>query len=267
MRKLTFVLMIASLVAVVAQAHVVTPRSGAAQILIPAAGSVTGAGGEVFRSDITLVNYRNTDQLVQLRWLPQGVSGVGIAPVQITMKAGTGIASEDFVTTVLQQSGLGAILITAYNSSGLLDFGANLQASSRIWSNQPGSATGTVSQTFPVLSTVDINSTPALAIMGVRRDTRYRLNVGIVNLDPTSAQLFRVAIGAGSTATEIANVPVEPFSMRQVAMNAVGGDPLQVLVSSVTNPTFSNWTAYASSVDNVTGDSWSAIGFVPKVAP
>ena len=266
MRRLTFVLSIVSFVAA-AQAQVITPRSGATQILIPAAGSVTGANGEVFRSDIILVNYRQTDQVVQLRWLPQGVSGVGIPPVQITMPAGTGISSEDFVTDIMKQTGLGAILITGFTSGGQLDFGANLAAAARIWSNQPGSATGTVSQTFPVLATVDISSSPALAIMGIRRDTRYRLNVGIVNLDPNSTQLFRVAIGAGNTATEVANVPVDPFSMRQVGMSSVGGDPLQVLVSSVTNPSFSNWTAYASSVDNVTGDSWSAIGFVPRLQP
>ncbi len=266
MRKLALMLMIVSFAAA-AQAQVIATRSGSAELLIPAAGTVTGANGEVFRSDITVVNYRNSDQIVQFRWLPQGMSGVDIPPVQITMPAGTGIVSEDFVTNILKQSGLGAILITGFNSNGLLDFNATLVASSRIWSNQPGSATGTVSQTFPVLSAVDINSSPALAILGVRNDSRYRLNVGIVNLDGSSTQVFRVAIGSGTNATVISGVPVEPFSMRQVPMSSNGSDPVQIIVTPVTNPTFANWTAYASSVDNVTGDSWSAIGFVPKVQP
>ena len=264
MRKLGFALLIVSFAAAL-QGQVITPRSGAPQILIPAAGSVTGANQEVFRSDITLVNYRSVDQIVQLRWLPQGTSGVGIAPVQVTLPAGSGIVSEDFVTDVMKQTGLGAILITGLTSGGILDFGANLVASSRIWSNQPGSS-GTVSQTFPVLSTVDINSNPALQILGVRSDSRFHVNVGIVNLDPTSTQTFRIAVGSGNTATGVQNVPVDPFSMRQVPMNSVAS-PLQIVITSLTDPTFSNWTAYASSVDNVTGDSWSQIGFVPRVAP
>ena len=264
MRKLIFVLMIVLMAAAV-HAQVITPTSGTQQILIPAAGSVTGANGQVFRSDINLVNFRASDQIVQLRWLPAGLTGVGIAPVQITMPAASGIASEDFVTNVLHQTGLGAILITGMTSNGQFDFGANLVATSRIWSNQPGSATGTVSQTFPVLSTADINSTPALEIMGVHNDSRYRMNVGIVNLDPNNTHIFRVAIGSGSNATSAVNVSVDPFSMRQVPMTGGAAEPLQILINDVTNPSFVNWTAYASSVDNVTGDSWSAIGFVPKV--
>ena len=266
MRRGTFGLLIV-LVAVAAHGQVIAVKSGSPQLLIPAAGAVMGANGQTFRSDIAVLNYRNEDQLVEFRWLPEGSSGVSVPPVQIMMKAGTGVSSEDFVTTILNQSGLGALLITGMNSSGFLDFGANLVASSRIWSNPPGSTVGTVSQTFPVLSTVDINSSPALAILGVRLDSRFRMNLGIVNLDPNSVETFRVVAGNSTSGTTTFNVQVQPFSMQQVNVPAGAGSPLQILITPLTNPSFSNWTAYASSVDNTTGDSWSAIGYVPKVAP
>jgi len=265
MRTATFLLVTIS---ITAHAQVITPRSGAPQILIPAAGFVNGANGEVFRSDIAVFNYRVVDQIVQFRWLPQGASGVDVAPVQITMRGLSGVSSEDFVTTILHQSGLGAVLITGMTSAGLQDSGANLVATSRIWTNQPGS-NGTVSQTLPILSTADMTSSSSLAIEGLRRDSRYRVNAGVVNLD-ASAHTFRIAIGTVMATQELVDVSVPPLSMRQVSLPGAASDPLQIFVTNLENvstPTVSNWTAYGSSVDNVTGDSWSAIGFVVKVFP
>jgi hypothetical protein len=269
MRTAALLLVTASLLTT-AQAQVIAPRSGAPQILIPAAGAVIGAGGEVFRSDISIFNYRSRDQVVQFRWLPQGVTGIGLSPVQITMRALTGLSSEDFVTTVLQQSGLGALLIKGVTRDGVQDSGANIVATARIWSNQPGSS-GTVSQTFPVLSTAEltVSSPYALGIQGLRRDSRYRLNVGVVNLD-MSTHAFRIVIGTLTNTQETMDVSVPPLSMRQVNMPGATSNPLQIFVTNLensTNQSTGDWTAYGSNVDNVTGDSWSAIGFVVKVFP
>ncbi len=247
--------------AIAAQAQLITERAGTPQLLIAAAGALSGANGTFFRSDITIINYRSdTDQIVRLQWLPQGGSSTGIAQKDITLSKLTGMSREDFVTDVLNQTGLGSILVTAMTSNGQFDTAGKLHATVRIWSNQPGLSSGTVSQTFPVIAVSDINSA-RLLIVGQRRDDRYRTNLGIVNLDP-QAQTFAITVQA-DLRSELLNVSVPPFSMQQVPLTGPGAANLQIAVTNV-SPGFqsSRYIAYGSTVDNITGDSWSSLGYV-----
>jgi len=248
--------------AAAAQAQLITERAGTSQLLIAAAGSLMGANGTFFRSDITIVNYRSdADQVVRFQWLPQGVTGTTITPVDMTLNKLTGFNSEDFVTNVLNQSGLGAILVTAVTPNGQLDVTGKLHATARIWSNQPGLSSGTVSQTFPIIAVADINSGPRLNIVGQRRDDRYRTNLGIVNLDP-QAQTFQITVQADSR-TELLNIPVPPLSMQQVSLTGPAAINLQLAVNNVSSGfQTSRYVIYGSTVDNVTGDSWSSLGYV-----
>src|SRR5438105_10010639 len=205
-RSLCFFL-ISIAIAGAALGQLTTQRAGTSQLLIAAAGSVVGLNGTFFRSDITIINYRTDAQTVRLNWLPQGTTGTGIAPVDITINAMSGISNEDFVTNALHQSGLGSILVTAITPDGQFDSLGKLHATSRIWSNQPGLSSGTVSQTFPIISVNDINST-RLLVLGQRRDDRFRTNVGIINLD-SQAQTFQVTVQADAR-TELSTVTVQP---------------------------------------------------------
>jgi len=237
----------------------VTPRFAASQILLPAAGATPGGNGTFFRSDVSIVNFREQAQRIVVQWLPQGTTGTAAQSREVTIPAQSGISSEDFVTSFLGQQGLGAILVSALNATGTVDNGALLHATARVWTNQPGS-TGTVSQTFPTVPTSSLSTTRA-TILGQRRDTRYRLNVGIVNLGPTS-QTYRIVV-SGSTPTLIAetvDVTVPSFSMVQTSLNgAAHAEFLQVDVVATSGG--SSWLTYGSSVDNTTGDSWSSLGF------
>lgn len=241
--------------------NLVVPIGGASQLLIPAAGSVQGANGTFFRSDINLINYTTHDQRVQLRWLPQGTTGNGIAVREVTINALSGFVSEDFVASVMQQSGLGSILVTGVTVDGGLDPTARLYATSRIWSNQPGLSSGTVSQSFPSIPTSSIAST-RLSLIGLRRDARYRLNVGIINLDPLNEQTFQIVAGSSTAGAEVTTVTVPPFSMVQSSLAGAPLSNLQVEIQNVSAGARTNsWAAYGSSLDNTTGDAWSEIGF------
>ena len=252
---ITFIII---LIGATASAQIVATRSTAAQFLIPAAGALDGSNGTFFRSDITMLNYRSTTQNIRLQWLPQTVTGVGVPETDITINASSGIASEDFVTNILHRSGLGAILVTGITAAGDFDPSAQLVATSRIWTVQPGSS-GTTSQSLPVVSTADISSTISV-VLGARRDSRFRVNVGIVNLS-NSQQRFQVA-SAGTNATDVQQVDVEAMSM--VLFRISGADsavPLQIQVSNISATARStSWIAYASSVDNITGDAWTTLG-------
>ena len=265
MRRALFTTIIILIVAAAASGQNVDTRTPQAQLLIPAAGAQAGSNNTFFRSDITLVNYRGISQRVRLQWLPQDVSGVGLSPVDITINGGSGIASEDFVTTVMQKTGLGAILVTGIDSGGEPDPQALLVATSRIWTPENGS-TGTQSQSLPsVIPAIIVSGN--VTILGARRDSRYRVNVGIVNLSST-AQTYQVTVG-GSFGTNVSQVSVPGMAM---TLNGVTGTasttPLQVQVLNVgTPPRSTSWVAFASSVDNITGDAWTMLGFSVGAPP
>jgi hypothetical protein len=248
-------LLLSLFLAVSVSANVMQPLEYHYQLLIPVAGSAQGANGTFFRSDINIINLRTMPQKVRLRWLPQGRSGADVAPIEFTIGASTGIFSEDFVGSNLNQTGLGAIQILAIREDGVADTAGRLYATSRIWTPVPGSATGTMSQTFPVLP-----PTPGVAqkwIFGLRRDTRYRLNVGIVNMSGVKQSYAVRTSGSTSAGGEATTVDVEPLSVSQVNVAGTDTGSFQVVIESLGGSPL--WEGWASSIDNVTGDAWSEV--------
>src|SRR5205085_12552305 len=139
----------------------------------------------------------------------------------LTITAQSGIRSADFVATYLNQSGLGAILMTGVTSSGAPDSSALLFVSSRIWTPQPGTS-GTTSQSLPAIPTNAINTQAAalFAVGGADNPSNYRQNVGIVNLDPTNAQTFLIALPTSIGPAQTTQVTVAPMSMQQIGVGS-----------------------------------------------
>jgi hypothetical protein len=262
MKRLTLILLLlAASTAVHAQLMAPAP-----QLLVPAAGSVQGSNGTFFHSDIAVYNYRDQNQLVAFRWIPRGVDGTSIAPKIMTINALSGIISEDFVASRLDQIGLGAILITALKQDSTPDPDARLVVTSRIWTPQPGS-NGTTSQTFPTIATANINSS-RVAILGQRISDQYRANVGIVNLT-ASPQTFDILQNSDDPtfAPVVQTVTLRPLSMDQISLLNTRATALQVRVIEKTPIDPRAWVTYGSSVDNVTGDSWSSLGVMVVQSP
>jgi hypothetical protein len=217
--------------------------------LIPAAGSVQGNFGTYFRSDVTLANRKTTPQIVSLAWIARGVNN-GASQVQsFTIPANTTVMEADFVSRILGKTGLGSIVVVARDSAGGIDTAARIDGFSRIWSTQPGSA-GTVSQNFPPVDTEDSLATSYG--YGMRQDAQFRSNAGFVNLYG-AGQSFTVAV-VGVNGTTSFQVAVQPYSMEQVALPSGNWGDLYIRVSSGANLNW--WSAYGTSVDNITGDGW-----------
>lgn len=233
--------------------------AAAQELLIPAAGAVQGIGGTFFRSDITLFNHHSTTQRVTLRWLPQ-VGGQTIPPLTFDISPSSAVSSEDFVTNVLHVSGLGSILVQPVDQNGNPVLGSGISATSRIWS--PGTnGNGTVSQSFPAIPTATVNSDQLLLVLGQRLDDRFRTNVGIVNLDPTQTLEFDIFQNTNDSRGSITtHVVVPPMTMQQIGLPFAAVPVLDIGVQVRTPANATKWIAYGSSVDNVTGDSWSNIG-------
>ncbi|MEA2489771.1 MAG: hypothetical protein QOH21_1563 [Acidobacteriota bacterium] len=246
-----------------------TPTTSGPRLVIPVAGAIAGSNGTFFRSDINVINFRNADQRVEMHWLPQGSSGDSVPDRTLNVGARSGFSSEDFVTNVLNQSGLGAIEIIAVTADGTPDPNGQLHATSRIWTPRPDGASGTLSQTFPALIVQNVANNIKW-IFGVRRDAdRYRLNAGVMN-NATVAQRFRITtVGSQTGAGESTEIDVPARAIQQINLPGTSNGTFQVIVQNIsTNGIGTSWQAWASSVDNITGDAWSQVAFpAPSTAP
>lgn len=254
----SLLLALSLLVASTAAADLIVPQTSSARILIPVAGDAPGQNGTHFRTDMTIVNLRDTAQRVMLLWYPQGrEEGDGIVQRVITINARSGFSSVDFVRTVLFQGGIGAIDLRGVDEENDPDPQARLHATVRVWTPQPNVPNGTMSQTVAAIIPTGTGRF-AQSVFGMRRSEQFRLNVGVVNPVANAAR-FRISVLTTSGARETRELDLGSFSMTQVQMPGLS-EVVQVLIENLTSPN-SYWEGWASSVDNVTGDAWSQMAF------
>ena len=227
-------------------------------LLFPAAGNARGAGGEFFRSDVTLISFRPDEHqhLVAL-WLQNGVDTDDPPAVELTLEPDTYYTFTDFVGVFLErQNQLGSILIIPIDDAGEVDFAdVAIDGYSRIWTNQPN-ATGTVAQPFEATDPFSFYVFETATIMGLRHDSQYRSNYGIVNVDnvPHTFTVFFL----GENAQNQLTITIPAGGMIHQAIPAGNYGPL-VIEIEVDEPE-APWIGYGTSNDNITGDGWVSIG-------
>ena len=240
------------------RANAVTDARSARLLLIPAAGNARGAGGEFFRSDVTLISYNTTEhQHVIALWLQNGANTDDPPAVQLDLDPETYYTYTDFVGLVLKrQNELGSILIVPIDDAGDIDFGgAAIDGFSRIWTNQPN-ATGTVSQPFEAVDPYSWQVFETASIMGLRQDAQYRTNFGISNVDD-EAHTFVVRFFSDTVLNErTIVVPAGGMIHQSIPAGNYGNLVIEVTVDDPIAP----WVAYGTSQDNTTGDGWVSIG-------
>lgn len=226
------------------------------QFLIPVGGNVAGANGEHFRTNLTIVNYRNTAQTVDVAFLPQ--TG---APVSTRLEIPylTNLTFVDIVGAHLGASGLGALVVTAIQPSGDADTSAMIDGNARIWTPQRNGIGELSSYVGGQLLHGWRNNSPAY-IHGTRRTSQFRTNYGIVNLDLRNARSFRVIVNSGLGRYE-ETVELRPFSMVQRPVSGTYGD-LSIYVEPL--GAGGPWHAYGTSTDNVSGSTWVVPGMQPR---
>jgi len=233
-------------------------------VLIPAAGSVQGSGGTFFRSDITFVNWNENSQRVLVLWMPNGASAPQTFSTTLPGDRPP-FTVNDFVGTTLHLGGLGALFFIPVDSAGNADGNAAIDVFSRIWTPQPN-ATGTVSQPFPGVDPDNLTGDYEAFILGLRQDSAYRTNFGVVNLNTFPVKflvtVFPESAAPGTQLQEI-SFTLQPLSMLQQGLSpstlySTGVNRLAEVDQNVPNNNQS-WAAYASSTDNITGDGWVSI--------
>ena len=200
---------LAVLVAAAASGQLVALRPSTQQFLIPAAGAQAGNGGTFFRSDITIVNYRTADQRIRLQWLPQDVSGGGGAAVEIDHRRDLGHRQRRLRDQ--RDAEVGTRRDPRHRDRRQRPTGLGRAARRHVAHLDSAAGDGgTTSQSLPSIATIDISSS-TVSILGARRDSRYRTNVGIVNLS-ADVQTFQVVV-FGSSGTDVRQIDVQPMSM------------------------------------------------------
>jgi hypothetical protein len=229
------------------------------QLLYPIAINAPGKNGTFYKTDYFVINERPFDQDVLIGFLPAGVSAAGTSAQRFMLRASTAYAITDFLGTGtgrLNKSGVGSLLLTAVMSgTNTIDTGGLVFGASAIWTNQPGS-TGTTSFYSPAVSPGIVHGSSSALAAGIRQNTNFRSNFGVVNLDIFSAHTFTVdVLGGGSPARVMVTVP--PLSMQYAAVPDITPSDTGYIVLKFT-PTIGfdfQWNSFGTTADNITGDA------------
>jgi len=226
-------------------------------IFIPAAGSLQGNFGTFYKSDVMVANYRNQVQKVRVRWIPQGGSGFSTTVQYFNIPANTAVNMADAVGQYMHYSGLGSLEIVArLADDSSIDLNAKIDAFSRIYTPQPNTTLGTVSQNFGGSGIFQIEGSGQGFALGLRQDASYRTNIGILNADFSNPHTWTVQV-VGTNGSTSFTVTVPAFSMIQTNLPSGNYGNLYVIFTPPNDVTDTDsWTAYASSTDNGTGDGW-----------
>lgn len=245
---------------------IVENRSSRA-VVIPAAGNASGAGGEHFQSDVTLVNYNDQDQNVVVVWVPNG--NPDAADFYLTsIPARPPFTVRNFVGEQLGTTGIGSLTFIPVTATGDFDPNGALDAYSRIWTPQPNNPRGgSVSQPFAGVDFLFMHGEYEAIILGLRQDADFRTNFGIVNNSDVDITFLLTVIPDATASGELpqrtVTVPSGGMILQSIPAGSFG--PLSLLVNvteDIANDDFA-WIAFASSTDNVTGDGWVSLGAKP----
>jgi photosystem II stability/assembly factor-like uncharacterized protein len=231
--------------------------TGNSMVILPIAGTVTGALGTVYTTDITLANGRDSAQDVIVSWLSQ--AGGNVTSFHLTLPPSSDATTNGVLTIpdfvgAFGISGVGSLVIAGVDSKGDPDPSATITASADIWSHPPD-------QRAPFAQTVSASPRQAALahtqaeITGLQQDAAFRTNVGVANLSAqTHSYLLTVS---GERTTNAFAMTIPPFSSSQLSLPA--GD-YGALTITITADASTDWVAYGSTIDRATGEARTIAG-------
>lgn len=148
-------------------------------LFLPVLSKVTGRGGALFESDLTVANASDEPALVTVTFWERGRDNTTGAP-----RAFIGLAARE---TRRIEDALGALfgLVETYGAARL-ESSAPFVASERISTVSP-TTPGTVGQQVDPIPSDGF--APRASILGLRQDTAFRSNVGLVNPSDATASI------------------------------------------------------------------------------
>jgi hypothetical protein len=220
-------------------------------LLIPVVANLPGVNDTFWRSDINVLNVGASDTSIRLQVFPEIIAGVPAFETAITGPIMLAAGQQLTFTNVLQTH------FALLNTKGALWIGSTdgspLVISSRTYTDAEGG--GTYGQD---VNSVLVNDTAWAS--GARHDGFYRTNIGIFwPWDMGQGESVQFDIKVYSSAGEEVGSGTLGFTqagLQQYSLTGFGVDLLfDGYVVFECSDDFSYWYAYASRVDQITGDA------------
>jgi hypothetical protein len=219
------------------------PNPGGDRLTVPVVVHAGGIASE-FRSDVFLFNRGETDADLSLTFTPSGADGTSqFMTVRRFLPPGNLVAYEDIVASLFETTGSGALEISG-DVESIVARSTTYNVTSR----------GKVAQSVVVVSNEDaigIDESP-LFLMPISKEDQTRTNVGISETAGKSG-VVKIRIGAGLFPGESIEIPILPFSHRQVPLT-IGNRFFSRSASVEVISGEARVAAYASIIENLSGD-------------
>lgn len=219
------------------------PPPATAEKLLAAAARTSGAGGTFWTSAVDLVNPGFEPVTTDVRLLPGPATGSAGRTWDIA--AGSAIAIDDVVGELLGDTGAGAVVISS---------SAPLAVASRTATDGDDGSYGQGIAAVPV--TAAAADGEAVRLVGLNRDPAFRTNLGLVNPGPDPVALDIGFYNDQADRLAERTETLAPGTWRQLNRVLAGAEVAGEAVLAVIRQTSAagRFTAYASSVDERTGD-------------
>jgi photosystem II stability/assembly factor-like uncharacterized protein len=229
-----------------------------AALIVPVTGTIRGAGGTLYTTQLTLINRRQTPQTVVITRLPrEGESEVAEFTLTIagTTDRSGGVIKLMDIAERLGSPGLGSLVIMPVDGAGNLDPSASISASTLIWSFPPGGL-APISQTIPSANAASFSAHAHARMSGLQQDSQFRANIGVVNLSADAHQ-FTIQV-TGERASGQTTIEVPAFSLVQLPIPE--GDYGRVTIDAFADGSGSRWVLYGSSINQATRQAQTILG-------
>lgn len=217
--------------------------------VLPAA-SAPGQLGTYFRTDVYLVNpYPWKSLTVRMWFLRAGQDNSAADPRDIAIPAGGSVVLPDVLQNTFGTSGSGAVLVDSYDTASHAYF----LASARTYTASAGGSYGLASEGIGYFN----GGGAEALISGIRNGNGFRTNTAVVSTVNATLSLRVDAFNGAGQLMGSRTLTLLPFSQQQVALSdfASAFDTGYVVWTCLTTSGSIGWVAYATAIDNTSGDS------------
>ena len=218
--------------------------------ILPSSARAAGQGGTFFTTSLTVANLASTDTYFALKFLGNNIDGRS-GPEQSFMLGGrASVTYPDVLGTVFgMSSNYGAIQIRSTTQMmGILG-----------QTSTPAKSGGSYGQSVPAVPLTEaIPAGQVRSIIAVREDAAFRTNLILANATEVSLIVNVAIFSEAGAALGSKQYLLPPLGMTQITRVVrdigIAGNISGARISLSTFATGGGFLAYASAIDNVTGD-------------
>lgn len=218
-------------------------------VVLSGVARTAGANGTYFTTDLRLVNLESDDQQVTLRWLQPSVDNYDAAPVTIRIRAGETLEISDVLGRMFGATdGAGALRVTSARP---------LLAAARTYNSDPSGARPGTFGAQQLAVSIDTFTNPGkepIQLTGLRQNAQFRSNLGFT-AGPGGVDAGVVLFDSHGMEIARRDLALPAFAWTQANAQQMFGTAIPDDSRVVVTPVAGSLTAYASIVDQQSGDS------------